>query len=70
MPKGGRAKFISNKRDRSEDEDDYVSDDGFVADGVKEKKSKTKKARVKAEGSNDNDEKQMWEVTFPIFHTT
>ena len=52
-----------NKRSRSEDRDDYVSDDGFVEDGVREKKSK--KARVKRNAGNDDGDRQMWEVCVP-----
>lgn len=65
MPQRGEAKFV-NKRGRSEDGDDYVSDDGFIANGARKKKSKVKKPRVKvnaakAEGSNED---KMWEVCF------
>ena len=42
MPKRGEAKSVNKKRDRSEDDDDYVSDDDFVADGAREKKFKIK----------------------------
>ena len=66
MPQRGKAKFANNnKRARSEEVDDYVSDDGFVADGAKDIKARTKKARLKALGINDKEETQMWEVRSP-----
>ena len=67
MPQRGQAKSTNNKRGRSEDRDDYVSDDGFVADGAREKKSKAKKARVKDNAAKD-EENQMWEVCARVSH--
>ena len=67
MPHRGRAKSTNNKRNRSEDSGDYVSDDGFVEDGARETKSKTKKARVKVNPAktDEDEERQMWEVCVP-----
>ena len=64
MSKRGEAKSVNKKRDRSEDDDDYLSDDGSVADGSREKKSKLRKPRVKANAAktDEKEEIEMWEV--------